>query len=277
MALLADASPQRSAVLSGFSTSRNQTVLHSDETLLPTRRDAHASWNYHLGADARAVTLTYHMNRLQKLPAPETYCVTLNATDRIRPHRILRQMTYFHPLVNLPAIRAQARWQEISGRNHTHFCGAYWFYGFHEDGLNSAIRVAQIVGRGLADGRVMDSAIYFGTLRHRRFRPARHEFTYPLFMAYLDVDRIQELMQVSRLASYNGWNWASFNQADHFGDRSKPLRQRLAEDAAQHGVSLPEGKIFLLTHLRYLGYNFNPVSFFTASMRMKACNSSWPR
>ena len=108
----------------------------------------------------------------------------------------------------------------------------------------------------------MESAIYFGTLRHRRFRPARHEFTYPLFMAYLDVDRIQELMQVSRLASYNGWNWASFNETDHFGDARKPLRERLAEDAAQHGVNLPEGKIFLLTHLRYLGYNFNPVSFF---------------
>ena len=108
----------------------------------------------------------------------------------------------------------------------------------------------------------MESAIYFGTLRHRRFRPARHEFTYPLFMAYLDVDRIPDLMQVSRLASYNGWNWSSFNETDHFGDARKPLRERLAEDAAQHGVNLPEGRIFLLTHLRYLGYNFNPVSFF---------------
>ena len=146
MALLADATPQEHAVLSGFSTSRNETVLHSDETLLPSRANAHASWNYHLGADPCAVTLTYHMNRLQKLPAPEPYCVTLNATDRIRPHRMLRQMTYFHPLMNLPAIRAQARWREISGRHHTHFCGAYWFYGFHEDGLNSAIRVAQSLG-----------------------------------------------------------------------------------------------------------------------------------
>src|SRR5271166_4408265 len=108
----------------------------------------------------------------------------------------------------------------------------------------------------------MESAIYFGTLRHRRFRPACHEFTYPLFMAFLDVDCIPDLMQVSRLASYNSWNWASFNESDHFGDARRPLRERLAKDAAQHGVSLPNGKIFLLTHLRYLGYNFNPVSFF---------------
>lgn len=108
----------------------------------------------------------------------------------------------------------------------------------------------------------MESGIYFGTLRHRRFRPARHEFTYPLFMAFLDVDRIPELMRVSRLASYNRWNWASFNEADHFGDPRRPLRQRLAEDAEKHGHELPNGQIFLLTHLRYLGYNFNPVSFF---------------
>ena len=108
----------------------------------------------------------------------------------------------------------------------------------------------------------MESSIYFGTLRHRRFRPARHEFTYPLFMAFLDVDRIPELMGVSRLASYNRWNWACFSEKDHFGDPRKSLRQRLAEDAATHGCELPDGKIFLLTHLRYLGYNFNPVSFF---------------
>ena len=144
--LLADATPQERAVLEGFSTSRNETVLHTDEKLLPTRPGARASWNYHVGDGDRAVTMTYHMNRLQKLAAPEPYCVTLNDTGRIKPERILREMTYFHPLMTLPAIRAQARWQEISGQNHTHFCGAYWFYGFHEDGLNSAIRVAQSLG-----------------------------------------------------------------------------------------------------------------------------------
>ncbi|MGO9438676.1 MAG: DUF1365 domain-containing protein [Terracidiphilus sp.] len=109
---------------------------------------------------------------------------------------------------------------------------------------------------------MMESAIYFGTLRHRRFHPKRHEFTYPLFMAYLNVDRIAELMRVSRFASHNRWNWATFDDRDHFGEARKPLRERLAEDAARQGLTLPVGKIFLLTHLRYLGYNFNPVSFF---------------
>jgi predicted NAD/FAD-binding protein len=146
MELLADATPQEIAVLKGFTTSRNDTVLHTDERLLPARPGARASWNYHVGAAERAVTLTYHMNRLQNLKAREAYCVTLNATDQIAEPKVLRSMLYRHPLMTLEAIRSQSRWSEISGRNHTHFCGAYWFYGFHEDGFNSALRVAQSLG-----------------------------------------------------------------------------------------------------------------------------------
>jgi DUF1365 family protein len=108
----------------------------------------------------------------------------------------------------------------------------------------------------------MESAFYFGTLRHRRFRPVRHEFTYGVFLAFLDIDRIPELTRISRLLSYNRFNWASFHERDHFGDPSLPLRERLARNAEEQGLSLPDGPIFLLTHLRYLGYNFNPVSFF---------------
>jgi len=109
---------------------------------------------------------------------------------------------------------------------------------------------------------MMESALYFGWVRHRRFRPVSHEFEYPIFMAFVDVRRIPDLMQVSRLASYNRWNWASFYESDHFGDPRKPLSARIEEDAARHGLQLPNGNIFLLTHLRYLGYNFNPVSFY---------------
>ncbi len=143
LALLVDASPQERAILSRFATSRNHTVLHTDERLLPRRAAAQASWNYHLGTDRRGASLTYDMNRLQSLPCPERYCVTLNSSGVIEKNSVLREMMYFHPLMTLEAIRAQGRWQEISGRNHTHFCGAYWFYGFHEDGLNSAMRVAR--------------------------------------------------------------------------------------------------------------------------------------
>lgn len=108
----------------------------------------------------------------------------------------------------------------------------------------------------------MESALYLGKVRHRRFSPRDHQFTYPVYMAFLDVDRLPELMRVSPFSGYNEWNWTSYNERDHFGDPQKPLRQRLREDAARSGVELPGGKIFLLTHLRYLGYVFNPVSFF---------------
>jgi len=109
---------------------------------------------------------------------------------------------------------------------------------------------------------VIDSGLFVGTLRHRRFTPVAHAFTYPLFMALLDVDRLPELMRVSAVTSYNRWNWASFDDRDHLGDPRRPLRERLAIDAARYGLELPAGPIFLLTHLRYLGYCFNPVSFF---------------
>jgi len=135
------------AILSNFTTSRNEACLHTDEEMLPTRPDARASWNYLLPEEPQsAVTLTYHMNRLQSLAAPENYCVTLNATSFIDPAKVLRKVTFHHPVYNAGAIRAQHLWNEISSHNRTHYCGAYWFYGFHEDGLNSALRVARALG-----------------------------------------------------------------------------------------------------------------------------------
>lgn len=137
-------------ILQHFATSANDVVLHTDDSLLPHREDARASWNYLLHLDSRnghsPVTMTYHMNRLQSLPVQENYCVTLNANGQIRSDRILRCFVYHHPLYTLDSLRAQERWSEISGARRTHFAGAYWFYGFHEDGVNSALRVARALG-----------------------------------------------------------------------------------------------------------------------------------
>ena len=134
-------------ILSGFATSSNVATLHTDEGLLPARPGARASWNYLLSSNPNSnATLTYLMNGLQSIPGPDQYCVTLNAASFIDPARVLRQVTFQHPIYNGPAIRAQQRWHEISGHNRTHICGAYWFYGFHEDGLNSALRVARALG-----------------------------------------------------------------------------------------------------------------------------------
>ena len=143
--LLAQPTEEERNVLNCFTTTRNETCLHTDSTLLPKRAAARASWNYLLG-DAGKVTVTYHMNRLQSLKTAEDYCVTLNANGAVDPGRALRRMVYEHPLYTRAAIRAQEHWPEISGKNRTHFCGAYWFYGFHEDGVRSGMRVAEALG-----------------------------------------------------------------------------------------------------------------------------------
>ena len=147
LSLLADATELERDILQHFLTTRNDTTLHTDESLLPKNARARASWNYQLtGHTASAATMTYHMNRLQGLDTREQFCVTLNANGQLDREKVIRKMTYFHPLYTREAIRAQTRWDEISGKNRTHFCGAYWFYGFHEDGLNSAMRVARALG-----------------------------------------------------------------------------------------------------------------------------------
>ncbi len=144
--LIGDKTTAEQAILGCFSTTRNMATLHTDERLLPRARAARASWNYRLTAHKSVPTVTYHMNRLQSIDTPEQYCVTLNDADSIDPDTILRTIEYDHPLYTIDAVRAQERWAEVSGVRHLHFCGAYWFYGFHEDGLNSAIRVARALG-----------------------------------------------------------------------------------------------------------------------------------
>jgi predicted NAD/FAD-binding protein len=145
--LLADASDRERDVFSAFRTTTNHAWLHTDDRMLPSLPWARASWNYRLSADTdQAPTVTYHLNRLQSLAPQEQFCVTLNPDGGIDERRVLNRMTYAHPLYTCDAMRAQARWPEVSGVRHTHYCGAYWFYGFHEDGLTSALRVARALG-----------------------------------------------------------------------------------------------------------------------------------
>ena len=147
LSLLADPSDREREVFSAFTTTANVAWLHTDTSMLPAQPRARASWNYRLAADGGAPpTVTYHLNRLQGLATAEQYCVTLNPRDGIDEQRVLRRFVYRHPLYTAAAIRAQRQWREVSGRDRTHYCGAYWSYGFHEDGLNSAIRVASALG-----------------------------------------------------------------------------------------------------------------------------------
>ena len=145
--LLGDADQAEHELLSAIPYQRNEAVLHTDTAVLPRRRRAWASWNYHLLDEPKPCsTVTYHMNRLQSLSASDEYCVTLNLTEAIDPSKVIRVIDYQHPVFTPAGIAAQARVAEISGRNRTHYAGAYWGWGFHEDGAVSALRVARALG-----------------------------------------------------------------------------------------------------------------------------------
>lgn len=142
--ILVDGTETERAVLSAFQYQPNETVLHTDETILPKKRIARAAWNYFVPNHAQnKVAVTYIMNILQGISAPETFSVSLNMSHLIDPTKVLRKFNYEHPVFNQNAFRAQKRWSEISGKNRTHFCGAYWGYGFHEDGVKSALKVCE--------------------------------------------------------------------------------------------------------------------------------------
>jgi predicted NAD/FAD-binding protein len=148
--MLRDASDREHEILEAIPYQANEAVLHTDRALLPQRRRAWASWNYHLLSEPTGMTtVTYHMNRLQSLTADREFCVTLNRSDAIDPAKILRTIQYAHPVFTPEGARAQARHHEISGHNRTHFAGAYWHWGFHEDGVVSAVKVGERFGARL--------------------------------------------------------------------------------------------------------------------------------
>jgi predicted NAD/FAD-binding protein len=144
---LADPSDAEREILSALPYQSNEVVLHTDTRMLPRRRRAWGAWNYHMsGRPHEPVGVTYNMNMLQSLSVSDTLCVTLNETDAIAPESVIDRFTYSHPLFTLEGIRAQQRHGEISGQRRTHYCGAYWRNGFHEDGVVSALTVAREFG-----------------------------------------------------------------------------------------------------------------------------------
>jgi uncharacterized protein len=146
LALLGDPSPAEREVLGAMRYAANDTVLHTDTEVMPRTRKTWSSWNYHVRRDRgqnAAATVTYDMNILQSLRAQREYCVTLNGADQVDTAQVLKRMHYEHPQYTPASVAAQKRYVEITGHRHTWFCGAYWGWGFHEDGVRSALRVCE--------------------------------------------------------------------------------------------------------------------------------------
>lgn len=148
LSMLTDATPQENDILGAIPYQMNEVVLHTDRRLMPKRKLAWAAWNYHIPQRlSEYAMVTYHMNALQNFDdAPDDFMVTLNRTAEIAPGKIIDKYNYAHPVFTMDGIAAQQRHNEINNKNRSHYCGAYWFNGFHEDGVNSALRVAKSFG-----------------------------------------------------------------------------------------------------------------------------------
>ncbi len=150
LAMLEDPSPAEREILGAIGYQRNDVVLHTDVSQLPRRPLARAAWNYTIPEDpTELASVTYGMSLLQSIEAPVEFCVTLNRTAHIDPSKILGRYDYAHPVFTRGAVAAQARRDEINGPRNTYYCGAYWGWGFHEDGVRSALEVARHFGRSL--------------------------------------------------------------------------------------------------------------------------------
>ncbi len=147
LGLLQDASNNEKNVLSQLKYQKNEVILHKDEALLPKRKAAWAAWNYRMSGsedefDSKP-TLTYNMNILQHIDAPVTFCVSLNSRQAIDESKIIAEFSYDHPVFTQQTLDAQQQREKINGHHGTWFCGAYWYNGFHEDGVRSALDVVR--------------------------------------------------------------------------------------------------------------------------------------
>jgi uncharacterized protein len=151
LAMLADPTERERRLLGAIPYRLNEAVLHTDGRLLPRRRWARSAWNFHLLAEPKPVsTVTYWMNHLQRLRADRDFCVTLNRTEAIDPSKVIRTISYAHPVFTPAGVAAQSSHGEISGiEQRTHYCGAYWGWGFHEDGVRSALAACAPFGATL--------------------------------------------------------------------------------------------------------------------------------
>lgn len=157
--LLADPTEAEREILGAIPYQQNDVVLHTDESLLPRRRAARASWNYHLLDEPRdRTTVTYWMNNLQPIAGDQNYMVTLNLTDMIDRNSIIKHQSFSHPVFTREGLAAQRRHHEISGANRTHYCGAYWRWGFHEDGAWSGLRAARRLAEAHNDKHIAVTA-----------------------------------------------------------------------------------------------------------------------
>jgi DUF1365 family protein len=271
LALLRDADPIERDVLGAIRYQTNEAVLHTDASLLPRNRKAWAAWNAHVPRDPAApCTVSYCMNLLQGLPGNTPLVVTLNRSEAIDPGKVLRTLRYAHPVHDHAAVRAQQRWAELQGRRHTWFAGAYWGWGFHEDGIRSARRVVDAL-RTCEPHRSWRLPARWPHERQRALLRAGDAPQAPSTPACVPLPHRAAAARSGRAGHGVRRPLAVVGQSPQPGRvpsqrllrRSRaPLADAVRDHAAATLGYRPAGPVRLLTHLRFAGHVFNPVSFY---------------
>lgn len=244
-------------VLSALPYSSNPALLHTDTSLLPAAEDARASWNFHRPEDETgAVTVTYDLTRLQRLPTDTHYLVTLGGEDLVDPATVIDRMEYEHPLYTPDSVAAQRRLPEINSERVA-FAGAYHGWGFHEDGARSGLAAATHLGLPWARTTTVlpRPGRFETTIRHTRRTPFRRSFEHRSTFWLVDLDDLPDHGVLAR-----------FEARDHLGSPERSLRGNVESFLADNGVSLGDGArpgtILMAAHPRSLGHCFNPISIF---------------
>ena len=257
LAMLESASPLQRELLAAMPYSPNVALLHTDVSLLPSATAARASWNFLRPATRTgAVTVTYDLTRLQRLPTDTHYLVTLGGEHLVDPATVIDRMEYEHPLYTPTSVAAGRRLPEIN-TDRIAFAGAYHGWGFHEDGARSGLAAATHLGLPwVRPERILPAPGRFETtIRHTRRTPFRRTFEHASTFWLVDLD---DLPDHGRLAS--------FEARDHVGSPARSIRANVEALLAEHGVDLGAGDlagtILMAAHPRSLGHCFNPISVF---------------
>jgi predicted NAD/FAD-binding protein/DUF1365 family protein len=255
LAMLEEPTPAQRRALAAMPYSDNPALLHTDTSLLPGAETARASWNYLRPRRARAaVTVTYDLTRLQRLPTDTRYLVTLGGEDLVDPDLVLARMEYAHPLYTPDSVAAQRRLPEANTARIA-FAGAYHGWGFHEDGARSGAAAAAHLGLPWdapeGPGPSMNPSMYDVTIRHTRRRPFRRTFENRAHTWLVDLDALPDHGLLG-----------TFEARDHLGPPDRSLRENVDAFLAERGVDLHGGRVLMAANARAFGYCFNPISVF---------------
>ena len=259
LAMLQEPTALQRRALGAMPYSDNPALLHTDTSLLPRARAARASWNFlRPRAERGAVTVTYDLTRLQRLPTDTPYLVTLGGEDLVDPDRVITRMEYAHPLYTPESVAAQRALPEAD-TDRIAFAGAYHGWGFHEDGARSGAAAAARLGFPWDGPEVPRPAMYDATIRHTRRRPFRTTFEHRALTWLVDLDALPDHGVLGR-----------FEARDHLGSPDRTIRANVDAFLAAHDVDLAGGRVLMAAHARAFGYCFNPISVFWCFDRSQA-------